>query len=187
MIKAYFGQSKKKRSSDDDDNCYVDIKTNTIYICGEITQKMASTFRRYLKKLERNNRNIMVEINSPGGDIEAGFIIIDTIEACKRKISTRVAGQCCSMASVILLAGKHREAVRNATIMVHHGNAVVSGNLTELRNEVEEVYRLENLTWDYMDDKTGKPRGYWKEKCGVKNLYLTTEMAIKEGLIHKKC
>lgn len=186
MRKAYFGGLRKK-SSDDDGNCQIDLKSNTIYLCGDINQKMASTFRRYLRKLEKNNRNIVVEINSPGGDIEAGFIIIDSIQGSKRKITTRVAGQCCSMASVILLAGRVREATPTSTIMIHHGSATVSGTFTELKNEMDEVYRLENLTWDYMDDKTGKKRGYWKEKCGPKNLYLTAEMAIKEGLVHRKC
>jgi ATP-dependent Clp protease protease subunit len=137
--------------------------------------------------MEKVNRHITLELNSPGGDIEAGLLIIDTIKLCKRKVVVRATGIAQSMATVILACGHIREALPNCSIMVHQGTYWFKERYHDLDNEVSEVKRLEALCLKLMDEHTKKAPGYWENKCGVRNLYLTADIALREGLIDKIC
>lgn len=179
--------AKLRLKEDEDSNCYVDKKLNTIYISGEITGKIASIFRRYVRAMEKVNKHIILEINSPGGDIQAGLMIIDTIKLCKRKVVVRATGEAMSMACVILACGDIREALPSCTIMAHQGTYWMREQYHNLDNECNEAKRLEKLCLKLMDEHTKKESGYWENMCGTKNFYLTADIAIREGLIDKIC
>ncbi len=175
----------RRNKVEEDSLAVLDRPTGTIAIVGEITQRSASQFRQHLRTLERLKRTptIQVEINSPGGDIEAGFMIIDSIELCKKSVTTRVTGVAMSMGALILTAGKHREALANATIMVHQGSYRINATYGELKSEVAECERIETLCANYLDTRTGQPPGFWAAHCLGKNLYLTAEQALEMKLI----
>lgn len=171
----------------DESTCIVDKVLRTIYIAGDITLKQASRFRRTFRTLEGSSDPITVEINSLGGDVEAGFMIMDTIRLSDCKVITRATGVAMSMGSMILVVGDERESLPSASIMVHQGSFSLSAKAEDLDNETDELKRIESLCWQIMDDQTGKPLGFWKHFCGGKNKYLTADKALAEGLIHKIC
>jgi ATP-dependent Clp protease protease subunit len=170
---------------EDDSYAYLDKALGTVYLVGEITPKSASQFRQHVRTLERLKKTaaILVEINSPGGDIEAGFLVVDTIELCKKPVTTRVTGIAMSMAALILAAGKVREALPNASIMVHEGWYRLNAGYNEMQFEVAECQRMEKQCADYLDARTGKAPGYWAGRYAGKNLYLTPAQALAEGLV----
>lgn len=182
-------KSTRKSATNDDNYCVVDRKLNTIYLSGDVTHKMASKFRRAVCALEdaTNGKDIIVEINSPGGDIEAGLMMIDTMDLCKSVIITRATGQAASMGSMLLACGKRREALPSASIMVHQGTFSFRVRAEELDNETAECRRVEDLCWAMLDQRTHKDSGYWKKLCGGKNLYLTADQALRENLIDSIC
>lgn len=172
---------------EDNNYCYVDKLLRTVYINGEITQALASKFRRHVKSLDATKKPIIVEINSPGGDIEAGLMIIDTIRLCKNKTVTRVTGQAFSMACIIACSGDRREMLPNSVLMSHQGSFVLACSYDNINNELQFVRGLEEKCWAIMDTSSGKKPGYWKEKSGNKDLYLNAQSALSEGLIDKIC
>lgn len=176
---------KKRSRQADDSYCYLDKTNSTITIVGEINQRVASLFRRCVRALERRNRPITVEINSPGGDIEAGLMIIDTIELSTRKVTTRVTGQACSMAAVILASGDKREALQNSTVMVHYGSYSFAARFDEMNKEMDEAVRLERLCSKILDTKSHKRAGYWEKKSRKGNYYMNAELALAEGLVDR--
>lgn len=175
----------RRSKSEEDNYASIDKALGTIYVVGEVTQRMASQFRQHIRTLERLKKvpAIQVEINSPGGDIEAGFLMIDSIELCKKPVTTRVTGVAMSMGALILAAGKTREALPNASIMVHQGTYRVNAGYSEMQAEVSECERMEKLCADFLDARTGKTAGYWAARYSGKNLYLTPEQALAENLI----
>jgi ATP-dependent Clp protease protease subunit len=177
---------RKRNKSDEDSYCRLDKTLGTIYIVGEITQKVACEFRQHIRTLERLKRSsaVLVEINSPGGDIEAGLMIIDSIELCAKPVTTRVTGQAMSMGALILAAGTKREALPNSCVMVHQGSFRILAPFDELDTEVTEIKRIEKLCNEFLDKRTGKESGYWERRYNGKNLYLTSEQAQAEGLVH---
>jgi ATP-dependent Clp protease protease subunit len=177
----------KDRRSKADEESYsaLDKSTGTIYLVGEITHRQASQFRQHLRTLERLKRvhGILVEINSPGGDVEAGLMIIDSIEMCKKAVTTRVTGQAMSMAALILASGSKREALPRASIMLHQGSYRLSVPYDEIDTEVSELKRLEAVCNTFLDQRCGKEPQFWEKKCSGKNLYLTAELALADNLI----
>lgn len=170
-----------------DSRSLFDKNHNTIMLVGEITAEQASFFRRQFRLLERSKKfnTITVEINSPGGDIEAGLMIMDTIQLSSKKTVTRVTGQALSMGALVLACGDRREALPNSTIMIHEGSYRISGQHSQLKREYAECLRLELLCYNLLDDLTDKTRGYWKAKCKNENVYLTASQGVEAGLIDK--
>lgn len=176
-----------RKSAAENNTCFVDKVSRTIYISGDITHPVASKFRRLFNALERTDGGIVVEINTPGGSIEAGFLIMDTIMLSERMVTTRATGITMSMGSMILLAGDHREALPLATIMVHQGSFVIRAKAEDMANEMAEAQRLEDLCWTLMDGRTEKAPGYWKTFCGGKDKFLDAATALRENLIERIC
>jgi len=166
---------------------FVDKVDGIIQIVGDIEYDMASKFRRHLNALARMHVNITVEINSHGGCIESGLMIIDSIKGCKSKITTRATGYAMSMAAVILAASPNREALEHASIMIHDGEYELSGKISELGYEASKIKKLDKITWDILDKCTGNEKGYWKTRCNGKDLALTAKQALREGLIDRIC
>lgn len=165
--------------------CFSDIESGVIQIVGEIEYELASKFRRKLNALSRTHKTITVEINSVGGCIDSGLMIIDTIRTCSSAITVLATGQAMSMAAIILVSAPKREALEYTSIMIHDGTYDLSIKFSDLQKELEEIQRQELKTYNLIDKYTKKKRGYWKNRCNGQNLYLTAEQALKEGIIDK--
>lgn len=77
---------------------------------GDIDGKKAGEIDAQLHYLDDHNpdhKDITLIINSGGGDMDAGFAIIDTMNNLKADVATRCEGQAASMAADILAAGKN--------------------------------------------------------------------------------
>lgn len=163
----------------------VNRNLSTIYLGGDINWKSAYAFRITFKKLEAIGKKITVEINSQGGDISQGLMIIDTIRNSKVKVITRAVGEVCSMASIVLASGHEREALQNCTIMLHRGDCSAKGDLESFKSDVKEILRLEILTADLLNKLTKKRRGFWESQYKDKNLYMNAETALRYKLIDR--
>lgn len=74
----------------------------------------------FLKSLASDVTDIVVHINSRGGSVDEGFAIHDLFVNSGKKIKTLIEGQCASIATVVLLAGTEREALPNASGLIHN-------------------------------------------------------------------
>lgn len=77
---------------------------------------------------EMKQKMITVRINSPGGDVFDALSIHNALTSHKAKIVTRIEALAASSASFIALAGKERQAYKNAMGMIHEPWAVAAGN-----------------------------------------------------------
>lgn len=84
------------------------------------------------------NKDVTVNINSPGGDFFEGIAIYNQLRAHKGKVTVRVMGLAASAASVIAMAGDRIEIARAAFFMVHNTWVLAVGN----RIDLEEVIAL---------------------------------------------
>lgn len=62
---------------------------------------------------------LIVNIDSLGGDVDEGFAILDALKSTPANVVTRNVGRCCSIATIVLLAGSKIEALPNSSFMVH--------------------------------------------------------------------
>jgi len=78
------------------------------------------------------DRDVTVNINSPGGDLFEGIAIYNLLRSHKGKVTVRVMALAASAASVIAMAGDRIEIARSAFFMVHNCWVLAMGNRHDL-------------------------------------------------------
>ena len=112
------------------------------------------------KLAEIEGKEVLVHINSPGGEVSEGFAIHDILENSEKEISTIIEGNCSSIATVVLLAAKkeNRKATENSTGMIHNPWKISIGNSDELQEDVDLLKEKEAQLLDFYVAKTGSTR-----------------------------
>jgi len=125
-----------------------------IYIYGEITSyqgKDAVNYgavnpREVQDQIQANKEasELVVHINSPGGDVDAGFAIYDILKSSGKNITTHIEGQCYSIATVIALSGSVRRATQNSEFLIHNPWTMAFGNADDVQKTADELRRFED-------------------------------------------
>lgn len=97
----------------------------------------ASAFIDSLKGLGDHVENIVLRINSPGGDVFDGIAIYNELKQHKASITAKIDGWAASMASVIAMAADTIEMPGNTWMMIHNAWTGAVGNAKELKRMVE--------------------------------------------------
>ncbi len=103
-------------------------------VIGESWDGAGVTDRRISAALrEIGDRDVVVEINSPGGDFFQGVSIYNMLRAHPREVTVRVLGVAASAASVVAMAGDRIEIGKAGFLMIHNTWSVAIGNRHDLR------------------------------------------------------
>ena len=136
------------------------LRDRIIVVGGEIEPAMANSIVAQLLVLESENPNadISMYINSPGGDVSAGWAIMDTMQYIKAPVSTIGMGLVASMGSVLLAAGEKgkRFALPNTSIMIHQPLGGFQGQVTDVEIRVKKMQRTKQTLIKQMSEFTGR-------------------------------
>jgi ATP-dependent Clp protease protease subunit len=106
------------------------LKDRIVFLGTPIDDDVANVVIAQLLFLESEDpdKDVMMYVNSPGGEVTAGLAIYDTMQALRCPVATFCVGQAASMASLLLAAGAKgkRTALPNARIMIHQPLAGMS-------------------------------------------------------------
>ena len=166
---------------------------NAVPVWGEINESQALKFFNRLNLLSSilpDDSPITVYINSPGGDVSQGMLMIDAMRSIPQPVITFATGMCGSAGLFLLAAGDVRVASKNATFFYHEPIA---------RGEISSPLEAEALAFHYehirkvfneiLFDacKNIKRRtSYDKKFKNQTSMYFTSEQALEElGLIEK--
>lgn len=84
-------------------------------------------------------RDVVVNVNSPGGDFFEGVAIYNLLRNHQAKVTVRVMGLAASAASVIAMAGDEILMGDGAFLMVHNAWAVAIGNRHDMKDASERL------------------------------------------------
>lgn len=136
------------------------LRDRIVMINGQIEPAMANSIVAQLLFLESENPNaeISVYINSPGGDVSAGWAIMDTMQYIKSPVSTIGMGLVASMGSVLLAAGAHgkRFVLPNTQIMIHQPLAGAEGQITDMEIRMTQYQKNKQTLIKQMAAFTGR-------------------------------
>ena len=136
------------------------LRDRIIMLRGEINPAMADTIIAQLLFLESENPNadISLYIQSPGGDVSAGWAILDTMKYIKPNVSTIGMGMVASMASVLLAAGEKgkRFALPNTQVMIHQPLGGAQGQITDMEITIANARRVKENIIKQMAEFTGR-------------------------------
>ena len=122
------------------------LKERIVFLVGLINDNVATLITAQLLFLESEDpkKEIFFYINSPGGLVNAGFGVYDTMQYIKPSVSTLCIGQASSMGSFLLTAGEKgkRFSLPNSRIMVHQPSAGFQGKATDIQIHANEIMLL---------------------------------------------
>lgn len=149
---------------------------------------MASVIVSQLLFLEASDptKPIHMYINSPGGEMHAGFSIIDTMQYIKPPVSTICVGMAGSMASLILVSGEsgQRYALPHAWIMVHQPSTGMEGKASDLAIQARQILRMREQANKLYQDHLSKPYTIEEiEKLVENDNYLNSQEALDLGIV----
>lgn len=161
------------------------LKRNTVNISGVIDDNMAEIIIAQLQYLEDNGaEEIIVQINSPGGSVSAGFAIYDTMNYIKPRIVTVGIGMCASMGAFLLSAGSrgYRRATENCEILIHQPLGGASGQASDIIIAADHIKRTRDRLNRILSENTGKPIKTI-QKDTDRDYIMTAQEALSYGLI----
>jgi ATP-dependent Clp protease, protease subunit len=118
------------------------------------------------------DREIQMYINSPGGQVDAGLAIYDTMHLIQPAVATTCIGMAASMGAVLLGGGSKgkRSALPNSRILIHQASAGFQGTAADIEVQAREIIRINARLQEMMAADTGQPvdrvshdinRDYW--------------------------
>ncbi len=163
------------------------MKTRSVMISGEINKDTANDFAVRMLVLDSESSDpITVYINSPGGDVDSGFAIYDTIRFVSSPVRVVGMGLVASAAALIYLSvdKSRRFAFENSTYLIHQplselkGTAIdldiYAGKLEELRKKLDGV--IAGATGKSVEEVSADTeRDHW----------LSAEEAVEYGIVGK--
>lgn len=103
-------------------------------------------------------RDVVVKINSPGGDMFEGIAIYNLLRAHKAKVTVDVLGWAASAASIIAMAGDEIRMGLGSFMMVHNAWGVVVGNRHDMREAAILFDGFDSAITDIYEARTGVKR-----------------------------
>lgn len=132
-----------------------------IFIEGEITQDTAVETCKSLLSLAAENHNFPVDIiiNSNGGAVDAGLLILDAMEGSGLEIHTWRLSRAFSMAALIFSAGSKRYILKHAELMLHQSLVSatrIEGNVSIIKAVSDSLISTSKIINTILSRYTGK-------------------------------
>jgi len=133
---------------------------------------------------EDPEKDISLYINSPGGVVNSGLAIYDTMQYLRAPVSTICIGMAASMAAVLLAAGApgKRFALPNARIMIHQGSGGFRGNAPDAIIQMREWEFLVKRNIEILARHTKQPVEKVDQDTN-RDLFMSPEAARDYGII----
>ncbi|AKM83879.1 TPA: ATP-dependent Clp endopeptidase proteolytic subunit ClpP [Candidatus Campbellbacteria bacterium] len=162
------------------------LRERIIFIGGAIDDHMANIIIAQLLFLESEDpkKDITIYVNTPGGQIQAGLAIVDTMNHVKPDVSTVCMGMSASMGAVILSQGTKgkRYALPNSEVMIHQPLTGVEGQASDIEITAKHIISLKDKLYEMLAKATGKTKTQI-EKDGDRDYWMSAEEAKKYGIV----
>lgn len=129
-------------------------------------------------------KDISIYINSPGGVVQAGLGIYDTMQYISSKVGTICTGMAASMAAVLLVAGEkgRRSALPHSRVMIHQPSGGMQGQSSDMEIAVHEVQKLRQELYHIISEHSGQ--SFKKvEKDSDRDYWMTAQEALAYGMV----
>lgn len=164
------------------------LKERVIFLVGPIEDHMANLVVAQLLFLESESadKDIHLYINSPGGTVNSGLAIYDTMQFVKPDVNTVCVGQAASMGALILAGGAKdkRMALPHARMMIHQPMGGAQGQASDIDIQAREILRLRERLNEIMVKHTGKTIKTINRDTD-RDYFMDTKEALEYGLIDK--
>lgn len=165
------------------------IEQRKVFLWGAVNGKSAEKICNQLLYLEAEapGKEITFFINSPGGVVSDGLLMMDVMNMITSPVRTVCMGMAASMGSILLAAGEKgkREIWPNARVMIHQPSVGgIQGQATDIEISAQQLLLIKQKSAHILADNCGKKyedimkdfdRDYWMD----------AKQALKYGIVDK--
>ncbi|MDE2663158.1 MAG: ATP-dependent Clp protease proteolytic subunit [Gemmatimonadota bacterium] len=157
-----------------------------VFLGAPINDDVANVVIAQLLFLEADNpeREIHIYINSPGGSVQAGLAIYDTMQFLNAPVATMCMGMAASMGAFLLAAGTpgRRRSLPNARIMIHQPSGGSYGTAADIEIQAKEILNARERLNRILAEHTGQELDRIAEDVD-RDRFMSPEEARDYGLI----
>jgi ATP-dependent Clp protease protease subunit len=170
-----------------DDHIYQRLlRERIVFLGSEVRDQNANAICAQLLLLsaEDPDADIFLHINSPGGSVDAGMAIYDTMNYITNDVATVGMGLAASMGQFLLCAGAKgkRYALPHARIMMHQASGGIGGTAADIAIQAEQMIYTKRLMQELIALHTGQTVEQI-ELDGDRDRWFTAEQAKEYGFI----
>ena len=164
------------------------LEERIIFLGTPINDDVANSIIAQLLFLEKEDakKDIILYVNSPGGQVSSTLAMYDTMQYVGPDISTVCLGMAASGGAVILMGGAKgkRFALEHSEIMIHQPLGGTEGQATDIAIHADHIIKTKNL----LNELIAKHAGKDVEKVKIdteRDKFLTAQEALDYGLIDR--
>jgi ATP-dependent Clp protease protease subunit len=162
------------------------LKERIVFLGGPIDDDVANLIIAQLLHLEGEDpdKDIMLYVNSPGGDLIASLAIYDTMQYVRPDIATICVGLAASGGALVLAGGAagKRSALPYSRIMIHQPWGGAQGATSDIEIQAREFLQMRSLMTEILARHTGQPLERI-ERDTDRNFWMSAEAAKEYGII----
>jgi len=145
------------------------------------------TARRFIADLERlgDVKDILVRINSPGGEVFDGFAIYNALKNHSAQVHVQIDGLAASIASIIAMAGDLVTMGDGAMMMIHNPWTIAIGDSEDMRKTADMLDKVSEGLLDAYESRTGIARDELKTMLAAET-WLTAAEAVEKGFADER-
>jgi ATP-dependent Clp protease protease subunit len=164
------------------------LEFRTVLLAEPITKELAERVNAQLLLLDQDSDTEPIDlyINSPGGDVDAGFAIFDMVRFISAPVRCISNGLTASAAVVILLAApsERRFSFPNSRFLMHQPSTGVRGSTADIQIEAQEILKIREKINKLIAEETGQDVEK-VQKDTRRNYWIDAEQAQDYGLISR--
>ena len=169
------------------DSVYQALLANRIIFLGsEVRDENANAIcaQMLLLNAEDPRSDIFLYINSPGGSVDSGMAIFDTMQWISNDVATVAMGLAASMGQFLLSAGTpgKRFALPHSRIMMHPPSGGLGGTASDIRIQAEQSLHIKRTMAALIAKHTGQTVEQI-EADSDRDRWFTAEQALEYGFI----
>ena len=133
--------------------------------------------------MEANGDEIVVTINSGGGDVQAGQEMYTLLREYSGRVTIKIQSMAASAASVVAMAGES-EISPVAQLMIHNVSTRAQGDHRAMEHAAEVLRNSDRALVNAYVAKTGRPEQEILDMMG-RETWLTAQQAVAEGFVDR--
>lgn len=165
------------------------LEDRKVFLWGAVHDESAKQVVNRLLYLESKDpgKEITFYINSPGGVVTSGLVMIDAMKMISSPVKTVCMGMCASMGAMLLSQGEagKREMWKHGRVMIHQpsiGGAY--GQASDLEITAEQMQKTKEILAQMLADSCNKSFDTIMEDFD-RDYWLDAEEALKYGIVDK--
>ena len=166
------------------------LENRTLFISEPITSAVAKRVVQQLLILETDSSAspVTVYINSPGGEVNSGFAIYDTMRFIRPEVRVVNTGLCASIATIINLGApkKFRYSMPHAKFLIHQPliGGHIQGQASDLEITAREIIKTRKRINELLSRECDQPFEKVEEDT-VRDYWMNATEAVEYGLVAK--